>query len=321
MVKPDAQGSKPCITRPNLLRGGVALLGLGLGAAALRPFGALAAPGDRYEVVPVVFDDSLQQSIYVDKYGMALRHAVRTGVTGDLRYGQVIGASIDHGVCPMDAVTTRVAAEDTALDGTFTAWYERCGTDADGTPLDAEVCLHDVRLYKPLGTSFDGDMLLFGSAASDAYDSVLHFNSEFLDGSDPGYRAMNSVWESLRVRFTRHGTGDLAIGKLNFAMVDIDIYRSDQAEHAEGVRLDRGFDREIYVATDTDLIVDTEAGWITTRGPMVERTPQAQAVAIASPEFEITWRGSHCFTELFASMQPTPAKVRVSKEAARGDWL
>lgn len=131
----DERRDVACITRRNLLRGGVALLGLGLGAAVVRPFGALAAPGDPWRVVHVAsFDDVPVTGIELSPFDFVISEASSVSVTGELEYDR-----------EDQQITVPLASgEPRAFDGTAVLVWENVAIDEDNTRLDCELTISDV---------------------------------------------------------------------------------------------------------------------------------------------------------------------------------
>lgn len=322
MVKPDAQGSKPCITRRNLLRGGVALVGLGTANAVLQPLAVLAAPGDRYDVVTVgTFENDVPlQGIFIRAEDILLKHATNVEVTGELSFGDV--TIHESSTYRAQAVTVPVEAlSERDVEGTFKALIENAAIDSDGERLDMELFLHDVHLgvcperyqegdVMSIFASPDPDYVIPPTADGETLRHTTYFQSYSLRDW-PG--SASPVRQTLRVRFLRHGTQELAHGKLNYVMRDVDICDLRVAAFAEGFRLVSGFDRKIYVSMDTTLNVDTATGLISARGPQADDTPAVMAIAVAEPEFEVAWQGYWCASWAFSTWDQAPINIPVKK--------
>lgn len=292
----DERRDVACITRRNLLRGGVALLGLGLGAAVLRPFGALAAPGDPWRVVHVAsFDDVPITGIELSPFDFVISEASSVSVTGELEYDR-----------EDQQITVPLASgEPRAFDGTAVLVWESVAIDEDNTRLDCELTISDVyatscRLSYPVPE--DRNKILCQPWNSAASRNML----ALYDTRDHNNYDVPPIGMTVRIRFLRHGTNELAKGGFYFFVRDIDVLCAANDDYSEGVVLKSGFENPVYALETTRLRIDTATGHIregALDGGSLTCDPRDQFAILAAPDFSFEWRGAPgCGTFLFDSL-------------------
>lgn len=293
----DERRDAACITRRNLLRGGVALFGLGLGADALRPFGALEAPGDPWRVAHVAsFDDVPVTGIELSPFDFAISKA-SVSVTGELEYdreGQQITVPLTSG-------------EPRAFDGTAVLVWESVAIDEDNTRLDCELTISDVhaasrRLSYPVQE--DRNKILGHSWNAAASRNMLALYNNRDDSNSAARNDTPPIGMTVRIRFLRHGANELAKGGFYFFVRDLDAPCAADDDYSEGVVLKSGFENPIYALETTRLRIDTATGHIREGAPdsSLTRDSRDQFAILAAPDFSFEWRGWDAGTCLFESL-------------------
>lgn len=317
----DGRHGGRCVTRRNLLRGGVALIGLGA-CAGLGARTAFAATGAPYRFVPIdTLADIDRGGIHVNRCDVLLQNADYTYATGDLRLEET-----NQWQAGSMVVTVPYSPNvDRTWSGTFEARWSGIARDVDGGLLDLELTVSSVRTLARAGSEGGNKRTMVLISYPGEWNQGLWAKSNMTNAGDDDYALPLSV--TLRVRFLRSGTNELAHGNYLFSLRDVDTLYAN-TDYNESIRFISGFDSDVYVYPGTTIDLDANAGWVRATAPRpTDQSPTEELVVMTDPDFTFEWRGCACETALFDSLADWGEAAApsygagVTKGAVETSWL